>query len=224
MVLTAELFDRTLIPQVLHKLFEVARPWEILSVLDEFTAAIKEGVEGTVHPSAILKGAVYVAKGAEIGPCAYLEGPIWIGEGAVVGHAAYIRPHSVLAPNAKLGHASEMKRSVLLPGASAPHFNYLGDSVIGSNVNLGAGVKLANFRALEGTIKVDGVDTGLRKFGAAIGDGVSIGCNVVTSPGTIIGANTSVYQGSMLRGVYPSNTIVKLRQRLELTPKKPTGT
>lgn len=218
MLKTAELFDAALLPDELKPLLEAEYPWEILALLDRFVTTIPHEVLGVVHPSAVLSGNVYVAPGAHIGPHVYIEGPAYIAEGASVAHGAYLRGGVVLAPDAKVGHATEVKRSVFLRGAAAPHFNYAGDSVLGAKVNIGAGVKLANFRALSGTIKVSGVDTGLRKFGAALGDGVMLGCNSVTGPGTVIGPRTAAYHGSMLRGLYPADTVIKLRQALETVP------
>src|SRR5690606_6762830 len=128
---------------------------------------------GDVHPTAVVEGPLYMARGAKVGPHAYLTGAVYLAEGAEVGHGARVRGPAVLGPGALIGHASEVKRSVLLGGAKAPHFNYVGDSVLGHDVNLGAGVKVANFKAFGDEVKVDGVATGLRKFGAAVGDGVS---------------------------------------------------
>lgn len=218
MLTTAELFDATLLPTELQRLLDVEFPWEVLAHLDAFAATLSSQLSGDVHPTAVLGENVYVAAGATVGPHAYIEGPAYLGEGSAVGHGAYLRPSVVLAPGAKVGHASEVKRSLLLPGAVAAHFNYVGDSVLGAKVNLGAGTKLANFRALPGTIKISGVDTGLRKFGAALGDGVMLGCNSVTGPGTVVGPRTAVYHGSMLRGFYPADTVVKLRQELTTAP------
>ena len=214
MLTTAQLFDVAQLPPELQSLLETEFPWEVLARLDAFASEIPAQILGEVHPTAVLTGNVYVAAGARVGPCALLEGPVWLGEGAVVGHSAYLRGGVVLSPKAKVGHATEVKRSVFLPGAAAPHFNYVGDSVLGCAVNLGAGVKLANFRTLSGTVKVAGTDTGLRKFGAALGDGVSLGCNSVTAPGTVVGPRTVAYHGSMLRGLYPADTLLKLRQEL----------
>lgn len=205
-------------PQELQGLLDAEFPWEVLARLDAFAPSIPAQLLGEVHPTAVLMGHVFVAAGAKVGPHALIEGPAWLGPGAVVGHGAYLRGNVVLAAKAKVGHASEVKRSVFLPGATAPHFNYIGDSVLGAGVNLGAGVKLANFRTLAGMVKVAGFDTGLRKFGAALGDGVSLGCNSVTGPGTVIGPRTIAYHGSMLRGLYPADTILKLRQVLETEP------
>lgn len=220
MLKTAELFDLARVPPPLHGLLHAEFPWEVLARLDAFAAEVPAEVHGAVHPTAVLAGNVYVAVGARVGPHAFIEGPAWLGPGAEVGHSAYLRGNVVLAPKAKVGHATEVKRSVFLPGAAAPHFNYVGDSVLGSGVNIGAGVKLANFRTLAGTVKIDGFDTGLRKLGALLGDEVSVGCNAVTAPGTVIGPRTAVYQGAMLRGVYPADTVVKLRQSLDAAPRR----
>lgn len=215
MFTTAQLFDAAQLPPELQVLLTAEFPWEVLSRLDAFAAEIPANILGDVHPTAVLTGNVFVASGAKVGPHAFIEGPAWLGAGAEVGHSAYLRRNVVLAPKAKVGHAAEVKRSVLLPGAVAAHFNYVGDSVLGSGVNLGAGAKLANFRALSGTVKVADYDTGLRKFGAALGDGVSLGCNSVTGPGTVIGPRTVAYHGAMLRGLYPADTVLKVRQGLE---------
>ncbi len=218
MLTTAELFDLSGVPPELKGLLETEFPWEVLERLDRFTSDIPAQILGDVHPAALLTGNVFVAAGAKVGPYALIEGPAWLGPGAEVGHGAYLRGGVVLAPKAKVGHATEVKRSLLLPGAAAPHFNYVGDSVLGSDVNLGAGAKLANFRALSGTVKVAGHDTGLRKFGAALGDGVSLGCNSVTGPGTVVGPRTAAYHGAMLRGLYPADTVLKLRQTVDAAP------
>ena len=219
MLKTAELFDLSRVDAPLRELLEVAYPWEVLARLEAFTREMSHDVRGEVHPTAIVEGAVYLAEGAVIGPHAYVKGPVWIGEGAAVGHGAYVRDGAVIGPRAKVGHASEVKRSLLLAGAAAPHFNYVGDAVLGHGVNLGAGVKLANLKAIGRNVSVGEVDTGLRKFSAAVGDDVSIGCNAVLTPGTLIGPRTTVYSGAVLRGVLPADSVVKLRQTLEQTPR-----
>jgi len=212
---TADLFDLGRVPPPLKDLLAVTSPWESLALLDAFGAALVERRAGSVHPTAIVKGPLVMEEGAEVGPYALLEGPVYLAAGALVGHAAYLRGPVVLGPGAKVLHASEVKRSILLGGARAPHFNYVGDSIVGHDVNLGAGVKLANFKAFGDEVKVAGSGTGLRKFGAAIGDGVSIGCNAVLSPGTVVGKGAVIYHGATVRGVVPERTVVKLRQELE---------
>ncbi|MEJ2290593.1 MAG: hypothetical protein P8Y13_04800 [Deinococcales bacterium] len=220
---TGELFDLERVPEPLRGLLDVALPWEVLARLDAFAATMPTAEQGRVHPTAIVEGPLFLGEGATIGPFAYLEGPVYLAPGARVGHAAYLRGPVVLGPDARVLHASEVKRSVLLGGARAPHFNYVGDSIVGHDVNLGAGVKLANFKSTRDEVKVDGRGIGLRKFGAALGDGVSIGCNAVLAPGTVVGRGTIIYNGAMVRGVVPAHRVIKLRQTQEAVEAVPRG-
>ncbi len=225
---TAGLFDVDRVPEALRTLLAPERPWDVLAAMDAFLTDAQEadpaseraaqaqrapGADGVavVHPTAILEGWIRLGPGARVGPFAWIRGPAWIGANAEVGHAAIVRGGCVIADDAKVGHASEVKHALLLPGAKAPHFNYVGDSVLGSGSNLGAGVKIANLKNDGSDVRSAGRSTGLRKFGAAIGDDVHIGCNAVLAPGTIIGARTAVYAGAMLRGEVPADMIVKHR-------------
>jgi bifunctional UDP-N-acetylglucosamine pyrophosphorylase/glucosamine-1-phosphate N-acetyltransferase len=217
---TDELFDGRRLPDALRTLLAAERPWEVLHAVDGFVAAVDDHREGSVHPTAIVEGPVVLGPGAVVGPFAWIQGPAWIGEGVRIGHAAIVRGGCVLGPGANVGHASEVKRSLLLPGAKAPHFNYVGDSVLGADVNLGAGVKIANLKNDDSEVTVAGEGTGLRKFGAALGDDVHLGCNVVLSPGTVIGSRTLVYAGAVVRGVISADRIVKHRPVLEDVPRQ----
>jgi UDP-N-acetylglucosamine diphosphorylase / glucose-1-phosphate thymidylyltransferase / UDP-N-acetylgalactosamine diphosphorylase / glucosamine-1-phosphate N-acetyltransferase / galactosamine-1-phosphate N-acetyltransferase len=214
------LFDLERVPEAWRGLFDEERPWLVLERLDALVADLVDRREGEVHPSAVLEGVVVLERGASIGPHAYVQGPAWIMRGAAVGHGAMVRGGVLLGPKAKVGHVSEVKRSVLLGGAQAPHFNYVGDSVIGHGVNLGAGVKVANLKVMQSGIVVGGVATGLRKLGAIVGDGVSVGCNAVLAPGTVIGRDSIVYNGATVRGVIPARSIVKLRPSLEVVERR----
>ena len=135
----------------------------------------------------ILPRALYIHESATIEASVHIIGPAYIGPCAIIRHGAYIREYSWICGGALVGHASETKHSILLPGAKAPHFNYVGDSVLGPDVNLGAGVKLSNLRNDGGEVhtRINGerIATGLRKFGAIIGEGCQLGCNAVTNPG-----------------------------------------
>lgn len=213
----SELFDLDQVPAALRGLLDNERPWQALAQLDRFCGNLVDDRRGRIHRTAVLEGAVVVADDAEVGPHAFIQGPAWIGAGALVAHGAFLRGNVIVGPGAKVGHATEVKRSILLSGAKAPHFNYVGDSVLGSDVNLGAGVKLANFKADGTTIAVDGEDTGLRKLGAILGDRVSIGCNAVLNPGTVVGRDTLIYPGAVLHGVVPAAQVVKFRPGLERT-------
>lgn len=199
--------------------------WEALNRLDEYLEdALRPGVHGKVHPGAWIDGDVYVAPGAVIEPGAYIQGPAIIGEGSVVRHGAYLRGHCVVGRECVVGHATELKRVIMLDGAAAPHFNYAGDSILGRDVNLGAGTRLSNFKNDGSVISVSVGDqriaTGMRKLGAVLGDGVKTGCNCVLSPGTLVGPQTMIYPNAMLRGVYPGGHIVKLRQETLLVERR----
>jgi bifunctional N-acetylglucosamine-1-phosphate-uridyltransferase/glucosamine-1-phosphate-acetyltransferase GlmU-like protein len=215
-----QLFDSSRIPSSLQHLFEVEAPWLTLKALDLLLAELDSEVAGDVHPSAVLRGSVRIEAGARVGPAALIEGPAWLMAGAEVGHAAMLRGGVLMAPGSRVGHSSEAKRSLLLGGASMPHFNYAGDSILGHDVNLGAGVKLANLRVFGGNVRVEGHDTGMRKLGSIIGDGVSIGCNAVLAPGTVVGRESIVYDGVHLRGVIPERSVVKLRSDYLITPRR----
>lgn len=154
------------------------------------TAKISKQVE-LIHPELI-----WIEKGATIGPFVQIEGPAYIGKNVHIGHGALIRPHTVLCEGSKVGHASEVKASIFLPHAKAPHFNYVGNSLLGSDVNLGAGAILSNLRLDGGLIhcryKGQRFSTSHTKLGAILADGVQIGCNVVLNPGTIYEKGTII--------------------------------
>ncbi len=207
----------------------VERVWEVLPRLRDYLAAhLRPALEGTVMPGAwVEEDAVYLGPGAVVEPGAYVKGPAIIGPGTIVRHGAYIREHCLIGAGCVVGHATELKSAILLDGAQAPHFNYVGDSILGRRVNLGAGTKLSNFKndGSEVKVRLEGheLPTGLRKFGAVIGDGAATGCNCVTSPGTLVGPGVMVYGGAVLRGAYRAHTIVKLRQEHEAVSKQRAG-
>ncbi|HET9237549.1 MAG TPA: hypothetical protein VFO10_09880 [Oligoflexus sp.] len=169
-------------------------------------------VKGRVSPQAVLEGAVYVAEGAEVGPFAYIQGPTFIAPGAEVRHGAFIRGSAYIGPKAVVGHTTEVKGSIFFDHAKAGHFAYVGDSILGYDINLGAGTKLANLKLKGDEVKVQHpegparVKSGLRKLGSLIGDRAQTGCNAVLSPGTILLPDTAVlpcvhYHGTLLKGI-----------------------
>ncbi len=195
----------------------------------------KQTILGEVMPGATIgDGPIYIGKGARIEPGAYVLGPAYIAPGAVVRHGAFVRENVVLLSGAVLGHASEAKNALFLPNAHAPHFNYVGDSILGHGVNLGAGTKLSNLGMMSEKdantgkrptimIRVDDelYDMGLAKMGAIMGDGAQTGCNSVLNPGCLIGQRTLVYANLSLRkGYYPVDSIIKLRQTIEVAERK----
>lgn len=199
--------------------------WEALGRLDTYAPRYARSlIEGTVAEGAWLSGAVYIAPGAVVEPGAYVQGPTMIGPNTVVRHGAYVRGYCVIGAECVIGHATEVKRSIFLDGAQAPHFNYVGDSILGRGVNLGAGTKTSNLKNDAGPIVIrsgdEEIPTGLQKLGAIVGDGVHTGCNCVTSPGTLIGPDSHVYPCTVLRGVYPSASIIKMRQHIEIVSKQ----
>ena len=171
--------------------------WETLK---DLTSYLNSKPLGTIE-SEIPKGVfivnpekVSIEKNVTIEPGAYIEGKCIIGKGSTISHSAYVHPYVLTGKNCVIGHATEVKHSILLDGAHAPHFNYVGDSILGNNVNLGAGVICANFRLDKGEVVVD-VDgsrfkTGLRKFGAILGDMSQLGCNTVLNPGILLRKKT----------------------------------
>lgn len=168
--------------------------WEALHRLTAYLEKQKFGeIKGLVAKDAHLinPNLISIGEGAVVEPGVYIQGPCIIGPNSVVRHGAYIRGNVVTGEGCIIGHDTEVKHAILLDRAFAPHFNYVGDSILGNDTNLGAGVKLANFRLdhQEISILFEGkkIPTGLKKLGAIIGDGAQLGCNVVTNPGTLLG-------------------------------------
>jgi NDP-sugar pyrophosphorylase family protein len=157
--------------------------------------------EGDIHPSAefLHPELVSIGKNSVIGPNVYIEGPCVIGENCSISHGAYLRKNLIISNNVHIGHATEIKNSIILPDSKITHFVYLGDSIVGKHVNLGAGVKCANLRLDRQEILVLKQKTGLTKIGAFIGDGSQLGCNCVINPGTVIKKNSFFKPLSVIR-------------------------
>lgn len=168
---------------------------------------------------------VYIGEGTTVEHGAMIKGPAWIGPGCQIRHGAYVRDNAIIGAGSVIGNSCEVKNSFLLGHAEVPHFNYVGDSVLGFKAHLGAGAILSNVRLDRGEINVvpdpagysaedlpRRLPTGLRKFGAILGDVVEVGCNAVLSPGTILGPSCLVYPNAHYRGALPARRIVKLRQ------------
>jgi len=184
----------------------------IEGLLSELGVDAEPLVKGEVHQSAILSGRVYVAPGAVVEPMAYIQGPCYIGPGAEVRHCAYIRGNVYVGRDAVVGHTTEVKGSIFWDGAKAGHFAYVGDGVLGRNVNLGAGTKLANLPLRRGLIRLKHptsgtlISSGLEKFSAILGDGAQTGCNAVLSPGTLLLPGTAVMPCVHFRGTLTAGT------------------
>lgn len=207
-VKTAELFEcKTTYLKALFEKHEY--PWEILGEIGAYAQGlVKDGIPGY----RLLADDILVGEDVTISPTATIIGPAVIGKGTEIRPGAYIRGNVITGEGCVIGNSSELKNCVLLDGVQAPHYNYIGDSVLGNRAHLGAGVVCSNLKADGKNVVIKGdenYETGRRKVGAILGDGADIGCNSVINPGTVVGKNTSVYPLTSLRGVYPSGCIVK---------------
>ena len=217
-------------PPALAERYSPDAPWSLLGEpLDELLAELpSERLAGLIEPGVHLSGErIVIEKGARIRSGAVLQGPVYIGEDCDVRSGALLRGGVWLESGAIVGVNTEVKHSIFLEKARAPHLNYVGDSILGFDVNLGAGTVLSNFRHDGGEISIGtgaaAIASGRRKLGAILGDGVLTGCNCVLHPGCVIGAGTQLYPGVQLRsGVHPASSIVKLRQELVVVERSTT--
>jgi UDP-N-acetylglucosamine diphosphorylase / glucose-1-phosphate thymidylyltransferase / UDP-N-acetylgalactosamine diphosphorylase / glucosamine-1-phosphate N-acetyltransferase / galactosamine-1-phosphate N-acetyltransferase len=220
----AELFD---LSQTEHAaLFDgCVNAWEVLAKIAPYLKAnLRPGLKNRCDGVAFIGDEVFIGEGTVVEDGAMIKGPALIGRNCEIRHNAYIRDNVIIGDNCCVGNVCEVKNSFLFNGAVAPHFNYIGDSVLGYKAHLGAGVKISNFKLTPGNIKVEAggeaIDSGLRKFGALLGDHAEIGCNAVLNPGSIIGRNSVVYPNTNWRGVLAANMIVKNRAAQELVVRK----
>jgi NDP-sugar pyrophosphorylase family protein len=216
------------LPDVFARRLDPAAPWSLLGdPLDDVLEDLQsDDIQVKLSPDVHLLGhLIVICSGTRIGPGAVIEGPVFIGRDVEIRPGAYIRGGSWIGDGCIVGASTEIKHAILLPHAKAPHLNYVGDSILGARVNLGAGTVLSNFRHDGGEIRIrtdsdSSIATGRRKLGAVLGDGVLTGCNAVLHPGVIVGRETQIYPGVQLRnGIYPEKSIVKLRQELDVVPQ-----
>lgn len=200
-------------------------PWLVLNYLEKYLRTLSLGtIEGDVSKAAHLINPelIYIGKGSVIEPGAYIQGPCWIGNNCVVRHGAYIRGNLLAGERSVIGHDTEVKNAIFLPGAHAAHFAYVGDTILGNGVNLGAGVKCANFKLDKKAVKVqiagEFIETGMRKLGAMIGDNSQIGCNSVLNPGTLLGKEVNCYPCLNIGGWVPSKSLIKPTCKVAITP------
>jgi NDP-sugar pyrophosphorylase family protein len=203
--------------------------WDALKKIKDYIAVnLRPELKNRCDGVAFIGEKVFIGEGTVVEDGAMIKGPAIIGRNCEIRHNAYIRENVIIGNNCTIGNSTELKNALLFNHAVAPHFNYIGDSILGFKAHLGAGVVLSNFKSLPGNITVekDGIpfDTGLRKFGALVGDNAEIGCNSVLNPGSIIGRGTVIYPATNWRGILPANMIVKNKANWEVVVRRPRKT
>lgn len=195
-------------------------PWEVLPEIKEFI--LKLGATLSPEEYDCVDGNVWIAKSAKVAPTAFIGGPAIIGKETEVRHCAFIRGNAIVGEGCVVGNSTELKNVVLFNKVQVPHYNYVGDSVLGYKSHMGAGSICSNVKSDKKLVVVKGdeeaVETGLKKFGAMLGDHVEVGCGSVLNPGTVIGRNSNIYPLSPVRGCVPANSIYKNKN--EIVEKK----
>lgn len=198
---------------------EVTYPWEVLPGIGEFIQKIGRTLSETDYQK--VGEDVWIAKTATVAPTAYIHGPAIIGRQAEVRHCAFIRGNAIVGEGAVVGNSTELKNVILFNKVQVPHYNYVGDSVLGYKAHMGAGAITSNVKSDKTLVTVKtpsgAIKTGLKKFGAILGDEVEVGCGSVLNPGTVVGKNTNIYPLSMVREYVPAGQIYK--KRGEVTEK-----
>ena len=198
----------------------VEYPWEALKGISDFIKQIGPSLNTDLYEK---KGEdIWVAKSAKVAPTAFLNGPLIIDEEAEIRHCAFIRGSAIVGKGCVVGNSTELKNVILFNSVQVPHYNYVGDSILGYKSHMGAGSITSNVKADKTLVVVKGkeeqIETGLKKFGAMLGDYVEVGCNSVLNPGSVIGKHTNIYPLSMVRGVVLENSIYKNKN--EIAAKK----
>ena len=230
MFTAADLFDLT---QTGHAaIFDGCNyAWEALKQIEPYLATVARRNPPPRFPGATTGDRVIIGAGTVVEPGAMIKGPAIIGKNCHIRHNAYIRENVIIGDNCVVGNASELKNALLFNGAQVPHFNYIGDSILGHKAHTGAGVICSNLKSLPGNVTIAQpstinsqpstlIDTGLRKFGALIGDGTEVGCNSVLNPGSILGRGAIIYPGGELARVLPANSIAKNKAEVEVVVKQ----
>ena len=186
-------------------------PWEVLPKIKDFIIKLGETLPEDRYER---KGEnIWIAKSAKVFPSAYIAGPCIIDEDAEVRHCAFIRGSAIVGKGGVVGNSTELKNVILFNKVQVPHYNYVGDSILGFKAHMGAGSITSNVKSDKTlvVVKSDGenIETGLKKFGAMLGDNVEVGCNSVLNPGTVVGRSTNIYPTSCVRGYIPANSIYK---------------
>ncbi|MBR6665053.1 MAG: UDP-N-acetylglucosamine pyrophosphorylase [Lachnospiraceae bacterium] len=186
-------------------------PWELLPKIKEFIVKLGETLDSDVYEK---RGEdIWVAKSAKVAPTACLNGPLIVDEEAEIRHCAFVRGSAIVGKGAVVGNSTELKNVILFNKVQVPHYNYVGDSILGYKAHMGAGSITSNVKSDKTLVVIkngeEQVETGLKKVGAMLGDNVEVGCNSVLNPGTVIGRNSNVYPTSCVRGMVPADSIYK---------------
>lgn len=202
----------TLDETIAKELFEgLTYPWEALPFIKDFIIRLGQSLPEDKYEQ--VKENVWVAKSANVYPTAYINGPAIIDEEAEVRHCAFIRGNAIVGKKAVVGNSTELKNVVLFNNVQVPHYNYVGDSILGYKSHMGAGSITSNVKSDKTLVVVksreEQIETGLKKFGAMLGDHVEVGCNSVLNPGTVVGKETNIYPTSCVRGYIPARSIFK---------------
>ncbi len=194
-------------------------PWELLDDLGDYIRQLGP----TLDPEKYEKRGedIWIAKSAKVAPTAFLGGPLIVDEEAEIRHCAFLRCPAIVGKGAVVGNSTELKNVILFNGVQVPHYNYVGDSILGYKAHMGAGSITSNVKSDRTLVVVkngcEEIETGRKKFGAMLGDHVEVGCNSVLNPGTVIGRNTSIYPVSSVRGVIPPDSVYK--DKGDIVPK-----
>lgn len=208
---------------IARPLFEsVTYPWEVYALLEDYILELGKTLPPDKYDQ--IGEAIWAAKDADIATTACLNGPLIIDQGAEIRHCAFVRGCAIIGKGAVVGNSTELKCVVLFDGVQVPHYNYVGNSVLGYKSHMGAGSITSNLKSdkslvtvrniPDGKGQVTALDTGLKKFGAVLGDHVEVGCNSVLNPGTVIGRGSHIYPLSMVRGYVPARSIYKNKNEI----------
>ena len=186
-------------------------PWEVLLEISDFIIQLGNKLDENEYKK--IGEDIWVAKSATVAPTAYIHGPAIIGKNAEIRHCAFIRGKAIVGEGSVVGNSTELKNVILFNKVQVPHYNYVGDSILGYKSHMGAGSITSNVKSDKKLVVVkngrERIETGLKKFGAMIGDEVEVGCGSILNPGTVIGKNTNIYPLSSVRGVIPKERIYK---------------
>ena len=198
---------------IANKIFfeNVTYPWEVINQISDFIIELGKTLDKNIYEEKAPN--VWVAKSAKIAPTAFIGGPCIIDENAEIRHSAFIRENAIVGKNVVVGNSTELKNVIIFNNSEVPHYNYVGDSILGYKSHMGAGSIISNLKSDKSNVSVKyndkKIETNLRKFGAILGDNVEVGCSSVLNPGSIIGRKTNIYPLSSVRGFIGPNKIYK---------------